>query len=63
MAVTTTDKYWGEKLKIQQQEIEFLQQQLMIGGKGGSPYEPYDPPKGPKENEPYVPAPGKIPDY
>tara|TARA_B100000214_G_scaffold94314_1_gene65310 strand:- start:941 stop:1135 length:195 start_codon:yes stop_codon:yes gene_type:complete len=32
-----------------------------IAGKGGSPYQPYDPPEGPKKGEPYVPAPGKSP--
>jgi len=29
MAWTTTDKYWGEKLKIVQQENETLKQQLL----------------------------------
>ena len=59
---------WTNKsLKIQQ-EIEKAEafqagvnSAMMIAGKGGSPYEPYDPPTGPKPNEPYVPAPGKSP--
>ena len=58
MAWTTTDKAWAEKLKIVQQENESLKQEL-LAGKGGSPGQPYDEPKGPKPNEPYVPSPGR----
>ena len=54
MAVTTTDQWWGEKLKIAQQETEQAeaekaQLQLMISGGGGNrpgedgPYRPPDP--------------------
>ena len=57
MAVSSTDQWWGEKLKILQQENEALQQQLMISGKGGSPGQPYDDPE--KGKGPFVPAPGK----
>ena len=55
MALTSTDQYWGEQLKIKDQEIESLQQQLMIGGKGGSPGQPYDDPE--KGKGPFVPPP------
>ena len=55
MALTSTDQYWGEQLKIKDQEIESLQQQLMISGKGGSPGQPYDDPE--KGKGPFVPAP------
>ena len=58
MARTSTDQWWGEKLKIQQEVIESLQQQLMIAGEGGSPGQPYTPPKEDPKN-PYVPAPGR----
>ena len=57
MAVSSTDQWWGEKLKILQQENEALQQQLMISGKGGSPGQPYDDPE--KGKGPFVPPPGK----
>ena len=55
MALQGWDKNYREQLKIQQQEIESLQQQLMIGGKGGSPGQPYDDPE--KGKGPFVPAP------
>ena len=57
MAWTTTDKAWAEKLKIAQQEIESLQQQLMISGgnPGGIPNRPWDDPS--KEKGPFVPPP------
>jgi hypothetical protein len=55
MALTSTDQYWGEQLKIKDQEIESLLQQLMIAGKGGSPGQPYDDPE--KGKGPFVPAP------
>ena len=50
MAVTSTDQWWGEKLKIAQQETEQAQAEnaqlkLMIAGKGGSPGQPYDDPE------------------
>ena len=47
---------WDKSLREENAE---LKEQLMIAGKGGSPYEPYEEPKGPKPNEPYVPAPGR----
>jgi len=63
MAWTTTDKYWGEKLKIAEQkteqaEAEKAQLQLMISGGGNRPGEdaPYRPPD-PKE------VPGVPPGY
>ena len=59
MALQAWDKNYREELKIQQAQIESLQQQLMISGAGGSPGQPYTPPTGPKPNEPYVPAPGR----
>ena len=59
MALQGWDKNYREELKIQQEVIESLQQQLMIAGEGGSPGQPYTPPTGPKPNEPYVPAPGR----
>ena len=50
MALQGWDKNYREQLKIQQQEIESLQQQLMISGGGGGnrpgedgPYRPPDP--------------------
>ena len=52
------DKNYREKLKIQEQQIESLQQQLMIAGKGGAPGQPYDDPE--KGKGPFVPAPGKV---
>ena len=55
MALQGWDKNYREQLKIQQQEIESLQQQLMRGGKGGSPGQPYDDPE--KGKGPFVPAP------
>ena len=60
MAVTSTDQWWGEKLKIAQQETEQAQEEnaqlkLMIAGKGGSPGQPYDDPE--KGKGPFVPAP------
>ena len=55
MALQGWDKNYREQLKIQQQEIESLQQQLMIGGKGGAPGQPYDDPE--KGKGPFVPAP------
>ena len=55
MALQGWDKNYREQLKIQQQEIESLQQQLMISGKGGSPGQPYDDPE--KGKGPFVPAP------
>ena len=57
MALQGWDKNYREQLKIQEQEIESLQQQLMISGKGGSPGQPYDDPE--KGKGPFVPAPGK----
>ena len=47
---------WDKSLREENAE---LKEQLMIAGKGGSPYEPYEEPKGPKPNEPYVPSPGR----
>ena len=52
MAVTSTDQWWGEKLKIAQQESEQAQAEnaqlkLMISGatgQGGSPGQKYKPP-------------------
>ena len=45
MALTSTDQYWAEQLKIKDQENEALQQQLMISsGEGGSPGQKYKPP-------------------
>ena len=55
MALQGWDKNYREQLKIQEQEIESLQQQLMIGGKGGSPGQPYDDPE--EGKGPFVPAP------
>lgn len=55
MALQGWDKNYREQLKIQEQEIEALQQQLMISGKGGSPGQPYDDPE--KGKGPFVPAP------
>ena len=55
MALQGWDKNYREQLKIQEQEIESLQQQLMIGGKGGSPGQPYDNPEDGKG--PFVPPP------
>ena len=55
MALQGWDKNYREQLKIQEQEIESLQQQLMISGKGGSPGQPYDDPE--KGKGPFVPAP------
>ena len=55
MALQGWDKNYREQLKIQEQEIESLQQQLMIAGKGGSPGQPYDDPE--KGKGPFVPAP------
>ena len=60
MARTSTDQWWGEKLKIAQQETEQAQAEnaqlkLMIAGKGGSPGQPYDDPE--KGKGPFVPAP------
>ena len=55
MALTSTDQYWGEQLKKKDQEIESLKQKLMIGGKGGSPGQPYDNPEDGKG--PFVPPP------
>jgi hypothetical protein len=57
MALQGWDKNYREQLKIQEQEIESLQQQLMISGKGGSPGQPYDDPE--KGKGPFVPPPGK----
>ena len=57
MALQGWDKNYREQLKIQEQEIESLQQQLMIAGKGGSPGQPYDDPE--KGKGPFVPPPGK----
>ena len=57
MALQGWDKNYREQLKIQEQEIESLQQQLMIAGKGGSPGQPYDDPE--KCKGPFVPPPGK----
>ena len=52
MAITSTDQWWGEKLKIAQQETEQAQAEnaqlkLMISGatgQGGSPGQKYKPP-------------------
>ena len=55
MALQGWDKNYREELKIQQEVIESLQQQLMIAGKGGSPGQPYDDPE--KGKGPLVPAP------
>ena len=55
MALQGWDKNYREQLKIQEQEIESLQEQLMIAGKGGSPGQPYDDPE--KGKGPFVPAP------
>ena len=55
MALQGWDKNYREQLKIQEQEIEALQQQLMISGKGGSPGQPYDDPE--EGKGPFVPAP------
>jgi len=55
MALQGWDKNYREELKIQQEVIESLQQQLMIAGKGGSPGQPYDDPE--KDKGPFVPAP------
>ena len=55
MALQGWDKNYREELKIQQEVIESLQQQLMIAGKGGSPGQPYDDPE--KGKGPFVPAP------
>ena len=55
MALQGWDKNYREELKIQQEVIESLQQQLMISGKGGSPGQPYDDPE--KGKGPFVPAP------
>ena len=55
MALQGWDKNYREQLKIQEQEIESLQQQLMIAGKGGSPGQPYDDPE--EGKGPFVPAP------
>ena len=47
MALQGWDKNYREQLKIQEQEIESLQQQLMISGatgQGGSPGQKYKPP-------------------
>ena len=60
MARTSTDQWWGEKLKIAQQETdqaqaENAQLKLMIAGKGGSPGQPYDDPE--EGKGPFVPAP------
>jgi len=57
MALQAWDKNLREQLKIQQQEIESLQQQLMISGgnPGGIPNRPWDDPS--KEKGPFVPAP------
>ena len=57
MGLQGWDKNYREQLKIQEQEIESFQQQLMIAGKGGSPGQPYDDPE--KGKGPFVPAPGK----
>ena len=58
MALQGWDKNYREELKIQQEVIESLQQQLMIAGEGGSPGQPYTPPKEDPKN-PWVPAPSK----
>tara|TARA_X000001382_G_scaffold124685_1_gene109455 strand:- start:73 stop:711 length:639 start_codon:yes stop_codon:yes gene_type:complete len=58
MALQGWDKNYREELKIQQEVIESLQQQLMIAGEGGAPGQPYTPPKEDPKN-PYVPAPGR----
>ena len=55
MALQAWDKNYREQLKIQEKEIESLQQQL--AGKGGSPYEPYDNPE--EGKGPFVPPPGR----
>ena len=57
MALQGWDKNYREQLKIQEQEIESLQQQLMISGgnPGGIPNKPWDDPS--KEKGPFVPAP------
>ena len=57
MALQGWDKNYREKLKIQQEVIESLQQQLMISGgnPGGVPNRPWDDPS--KEKGPFVPAP------
>jgi len=55
MALQGWDQNYREELKIQQAQIDSLQQQLMISGKGGSPGQPYDDPE--KGKGPFVPAP------
>ena len=66
MALTSTDQAYGEQLQIKDKTNEGLIQQnnllkniaqsLMISGAGGSPGQPYTPPKEDPKN-PYVPAP------
>jgi len=58
MALQGWDQNYREELKIQQAQIDSLQEQLMISGAGGSPGQPYTPPKEDPKN-PYVPAPNK----
>ena len=55
MALQAWDKNYREEIKIKQAQIDSLQQQLMIAGKGGSPGQPYDDPE--KGKGPFVPAP------
>jgi len=61
MALTSTDQLHNQQLKIEQQKTEAaiqennLLKQLMIGGKGGSPGQPYDDPE--KGKGPFVPPP------
>ena len=55
----TWDQRHRTEIAEKDKTIEALQQELMISGKGGSPGQPYDEPKGPKPNEPYVPSPGR----
>ena len=55
MALQAWDKNYREEIKIKQAQIDSLQQQLMIAGKGGSPGQPYDDPD--KGKGPFVPAP------
>tara|TARA_Y100001963_G_C6476165_1_gene306777 strand:+ start:49 stop:534 length:486 start_codon:yes stop_codon:yes gene_type:complete len=51
----TWDQRYRQEIAEKDQEIESLQQQLMISGKGGSPGQPYDDPE--KGKGPFVPPP------
>ena len=52
------DQRYRTEIAEKDKAIEALQQELTIAGKGGSPGQPYTPPKEDPKN-PYVPAPGR----